>query len=151
MSTTEQDAEGTPEAANLDGRITVRFPEALAGAAKHAAVADGYASPSEWIRAMVDQEIRRRDGRCPACGSSPPPAAALDRPTIDAEPAGEPLTGAQCDRLRQLVAEHQDALSAVRRALDLTAALDDADREIIAAGRAGLKVLEGAEEETHHA
>lgn len=74
--------------------------------------------------------------------------AVLDRATIDAEPAGEPLTSAQCDRLRQMVTEHQEAAVAVRRALDLTAALDDADREIIAAGRAGLKVLEGSEEES---
>ena len=64
------------------------------------------------------------------------------------EPAGEALTSAQCDRLRQMTAEYGDALSAVRGALDLTAALDDADREIIAAGRAGLKVLEGSEEES---
>jgi hypothetical protein len=64
------------------------------------------------------------------------------------EPAGEPLTGAQCDRLRQMVTEHENALSAVRRALDLTAALDDADRRIIAAARAALRVLEGSEEES---
>ena len=63
------------------------------------------------------------------------------------EPAGEQLTTAQCDALRRLVTEHQEAAVAVRRALDLTAALDDTDREIIAAGRAGLKVLEGSEEE----
>ena len=63
------------------------------------------------------------------------------------EPAGEPLTGAQCDGLRRMVTEYQDALSAVRRALDLTAPLDDADREIIAAGREALKVLEGTEKE----
>ena len=78
---------------------------------------------------------------------SPFVAAALDGPTAGAEPAGEPLTTAQCDRLRQMVTDHQDALSAVRRALEFAAALDGADREIIAAGRAGLKVLAGSEEE----
>ena len=67
-----------------------------------------------------------------------PPAAAL-------EPAGEPLTPAQCERLRREVAEWDGALSAVRLALDLTAALDDADRGIIAAGREALKVLSGEE------
>ena len=67
-----------------------------------------------------------------------PPAAAL-------EPAGEPLTAVQCDRLRREVAEWDGALSAVRLALDLTAALDDADRGIIAAGREALKVLSGEE------
>jgi hypothetical protein len=56
-------------------------------------------------------------------------------------------TDDECSRLRQMVTGHENALSAVKRALDLTAALDDADREIIAAGRAGLKVLEGSEDE----
>jgi hypothetical protein len=67
-----------------------------------------------------------------------PPAAAL-------EPAGEPLTAAQCDRLRREVAEWDGALSAVRLALDLTEARTDGHAEIIAAGREGLRVLSGEE------
>jgi hypothetical protein len=55
------------------------------------------------------------------------------------------LTDAQCERLRQMTDEWGDAIGAVRRALDLTAALDDADRGIIAAGREALKVLSGEE------
>ncbi len=64
-----------------------------------------------------------------------------------AERTGEALSAVECDRLRQMVTEQEDALSAVRRGLELTAALDDADRAIIAAAWEGLKVLEGSEEE----
>ena len=57
-----------------------------------------------------------------------------------------PLSPAQCDRLRQMVSEYQDAISAVRAGLEMTAALDDADRAVIAAARDALRVLEGAGE-----
>lgn len=65
------------------------------------------------------------------------------------EPAGEPLTPAECDRLRRMVTEHVDALSAVRKALDLAAggAGTDEVTEVLAAARDGLRVLEGSEEE----
>lgn len=56
-------------------------------------------------------------------------------------------TAAECDRLYRMLAEFDDAIGAVKRALMMTAALDDADREIVAAGWAALRVLEGAEED----
>jgi hypothetical protein len=48
-----------------------------------------------------------------------------------------------------MIAEHENALSAVRRALELVLVLGDDDSAIVAAGLAGLKVLEGSEEEGH--
>ena len=60
---------GQPEAPRLGGPTTVRFSEAEVTAAKRAATRDGAASVSEWIRTMVEQEVRRRDGKCPACGA----------------------------------------------------------------------------------
>jgi len=49
--------------------VNIRFPADLARAAKHVAARDGKASASEWIRAMVEREVRRREGRCPCCGA----------------------------------------------------------------------------------
>ena len=53
----------------------IRFPAKLAEGAKRAAARDGASSVSEWIRRMVEQEVRRRDGRCPACGGNPSESA----------------------------------------------------------------------------
>jgi hypothetical protein len=97
--------------------------------------------PGDWI-------IRESDGlrACPAdlfavtyepAVSVPPVAAALEAPAR--------LTGEQLDRIRQETAEWGEAVSAVRRGLNLTAALDDSDRRIIAAARDGLKVLSAEE------
>ena len=61
------------------------------------------------------------------------------------EPARPPLTPAECDRLRAMTARWENAAQAVRKGLEMTAALDDADRAVIAAAWAGLKVLEGSE------
>ena len=61
--------EGRVSEPELNAYASVRFPVALADAAKRAAACDGSASVSEWIRRMVEQEVRRRDGRCPACGA----------------------------------------------------------------------------------
>lgn len=52
------------------------------------------------------------------------------------------------ERLRQMVAEHENALSAVRRALEFAAEWIGGGHPVIAAGWAGLKVLEDSDEET---
>lgn len=46
---------------------TIRFEPDLAAAAKSQASREGL-SLSEWIRKLADQEIARREGRCPSCG-----------------------------------------------------------------------------------
>lgn len=60
---------GQPGPAPPREPVSIRFPPVLAVAAQRAAACDGAASVSEWVRGMVEQEIRRRDGRCPACGA----------------------------------------------------------------------------------
>ena len=62
------------------------------------------------------------------------------------EPAGEPLSDAQCDRLRQMADDHGNALIAVRRALWLAEGCTDGNAEIVAAAWEALKVLSGEEE-----
>ena len=62
-----------------------------------------------------------------------------------ADAAPEPMTAAECDRLRQMADEHGSAVTAVRLGLDLAAPLDAAERGIIAAAREALKVLSGEE------
>lgn len=47
--------------------IPVRFPPSLAVAARRVAEQDGM-TLSAWVRKLVDQEIGRREGRCPTCG-----------------------------------------------------------------------------------
>jgi hypothetical protein len=69
MTTSETTPPGKPEAPPLREPTSVRFDASLAAAAKRAASRDGAASVSEWVRQMVEQEIRRRDGRCPHCGA----------------------------------------------------------------------------------
>lgn len=64
--------------------------------------------------------------------------------------AAAPLTDDELDRLRRMVTDHEQAIAAVERALDLAAPLDDAGRGIIAAGREALKVLSGEEGEPGH-
>jgi hypothetical protein len=65
--------------------------------------------------------------------------------------APESLTAPQRDRLRQMAAEHGDAVSAIRQALDLAealcggAVLADEHAEIIPAAREALRVLSGEE------
>lgn len=49
------------QGSQLDGTVTVRFPPALAEAAKAQAAAEG-ASTSAWVRKLVGEEIGRRDG-----------------------------------------------------------------------------------------
>jgi hypothetical protein len=71
MSTTGTTPAGQPEAPREP--VSVRFHASLAAAAKRAATCDGAASVSEWVTGMVEQEIRRRDGRCPACGAERTP------------------------------------------------------------------------------
>jgi len=50
---------------------TVRFPPTMAANAWHAAEQDGM-SLSAWIRRLIEQEIGRRDGKCPTCGHAVP-------------------------------------------------------------------------------
>jgi hypothetical protein len=50
---------------------TVRFPPTMAANARHIAERDGM-SLSAWIRRLIEQEIGRRDGRCPTCGHDVP-------------------------------------------------------------------------------
>ncbi len=63
MSTTETTGASPREPAS------VHFPASLAAAARRAASFDGAASVGEWVTRMVEQEIRRREGRCPECGA----------------------------------------------------------------------------------
>ena len=112
----------TPEAL---AKLTPAEQHAFAAAATYVA---GDQKPPLGVIVTLTETIRRL--------ITEPPAAAL-------EPAGEPLTPAQCERLRREVAEWDGALSAVRRALDLTEARTDGHAEIIAAGREGLRVLSG--------
>jgi len=67
---------------------------------------------------------------------------------IGTEPEPPRRTAAELARLDRMVTEHGNAVAAVRKALDMAAALGDANRKVIAAARDGLKVLEGAEEGT---
>jgi hypothetical protein len=54
------------------GEVTsVRFPPDLEAAAKRAAANEGK-NTTEWIRGLVNDEIARREGRCPACGQEVP-------------------------------------------------------------------------------
>ena len=69
------------------------------------------------------------------------------------EPAGEPLSDAQCDRLRQMADDHGNAVQAVRDALDFAATQARTTSpgsyegaQIIDAARGALKVLSGEEE-----
>jgi hypothetical protein len=64
------------------------------------------------------------------------------------EPAPEPLTASQCDRLRQTAAEHANAVEAVKRACNLAVKLGGAYPEVnetVAAAREALRVLSGEE------
>jgi hypothetical protein len=66
--------------------------------------------------------------------------------TVIWEPAPEPLTATQLDRLRQMTGE--DAIAAVGRGLDLAVKLGGAypeGRQIVAAARQALRVLGGEE------
>ena len=47
--------------------IPVRFPPSLATAARVRAEEDGM-TLSAWVRRVIDQEIGRREGKCPTCG-----------------------------------------------------------------------------------
>jgi hypothetical protein len=54
---------------NADGQkpiVPVRFPPTLAAMARRAAENDGM-TLSAWVRKIAEQEIGRRDGRCPTC------------------------------------------------------------------------------------
>jgi ATP-dependent Clp protease ATP-binding subunit ClpC len=59
----------------LSEHVSVRFPVALAAAAKQVAAAEGM-EVSSWIRREVEREIDRRSGRCHACGQAVPEAKA---------------------------------------------------------------------------
>ena len=61
------------------------------------------------------------------------------------ESASKPLSNAECDRLREMVDEHTEAVSAVRAGLEMAAPLDDGDRATVAAAWEALKVLSGEE------
>ena len=61
--------------------------------------------------------------------------------------AGERLSDAQCDRLRDLTTEWGKAVDAVRAALEYAHRPFPAPGEIIAAAWDGLGMLEGSEEE----
>jgi hypothetical protein len=58
----------------MDRPVPVRFTPAVAAAARHIAGREGM-SLSAWVRKLVDQEIGRREGRCPACGQATDPQA----------------------------------------------------------------------------
>jgi hypothetical protein len=47
--------------------INVRFPPGMAAAARRVAEQDGK-TLSAWIRKLAEQEVGRREGKCPACG-----------------------------------------------------------------------------------
>ena len=65
---------------------------------------------------------------------------------ISTEEDRPPLTDSQCDRLRQMVTEYADGITAIRVALDMTEQVVLGDRaEVIARAREALKVLEGGE------
>jgi hypothetical protein len=65
---TETTPPGPPEAASPREPTSIRFHAALAVDAQRAATSDG-ASLGEWVAGLVEQEIRRRNGRCMACGA----------------------------------------------------------------------------------
>jgi hypothetical protein len=46
--------------------VPVRFPPSLAAAARVLADRDGM-TLSAWVRRLIDQEIGRREGKCPTC------------------------------------------------------------------------------------
>lgn len=54
---------------------TVRFPPTIVASARRLADRDGK-SLSAWIRMLVEQELGRRDGKCPTCGHDVPPGHA---------------------------------------------------------------------------
>lgn len=51
--------------------IPVRFPPGLAAGARRVAEQDGM-SLSAWVRKIVEREIGRREGKCPACEQDVP-------------------------------------------------------------------------------
>ena len=53
--------------AELDGHVTIRFPERLANAVRQRAAGEGM-DVSAWVRREVEREISRREGRCASCG-----------------------------------------------------------------------------------
>jgi hypothetical protein len=62
------------------------------------------------------------------------------------EPAPEPLTASQCDRLRRMATEDGNAVEAVKRVCDLAVTLGGAYPEVaetVAAAREALRVLSG--------
>lgn len=63
----------------------------------------------------------------------------------DCEPASEPLSDDQCDRLRQMAGERGDAVTAVRVALGYAAQPHAASAEIRDAAWAALETLSGKE------
>ncbi len=68
-----------------------------------------------------------------------------------ADAAPEPMTAAECDRLRQMAGEHGGAVKAVRKALVFARmeAQDGPDEAMVAAAWAALKVLSGEEGADH--
>jgi hypothetical protein len=60
--------------------VPIRFPPSLAASVRVIAERDGM-SLSAWVRMVIDQEIGRREGKCPACGQA-----------VEAECAGEDVT-----------------------------------------------------------
>ena len=136
---------GTPEPAPDTGGMTYA---ALERATERMRAAEGklanLRSLAEGCRELASNG-RDLDANCTA--SAAYRAVAGDMLAIIGTGEGtSPLSPAQCDRLRQMVSEYQDAISAVRAGLEMTAALDDADRAVIAAARDALRVLEGAGE-----
>ena len=119
------------------------FSVNLTGREAGEAVGDGTRLESESAAVWVDAAVL-------ATLHDPQLAVMCMRLAATCEPAGEPLTPSQCDRLRHMVTEHTAAaLSAVRKALDLAAggACTEEVTGVLAAARAGLRVLEGSEEE----
>ena len=68
----------TPDPAAEKPVVPVRFPPDMKAAMDALAQRDGM-SVSAWVRRLVDQEVARREGKCPTCAQPVPgqPAAAL--------------------------------------------------------------------------
>jgi hypothetical protein len=49
--------------------LSVHFHPSLAVAVHRIAACDDALSVGEWVRGLVEQEIRRRTGRCAECGA----------------------------------------------------------------------------------